>query len=319
MSLRFKSVIATFSACSLLAAASGALGADSAPLVDATGAPAAPALATFGALAPLTLAVNDREAETVRAAGFAAPLNHEAALISAAAPDDEKKGPPEEDCDLLKHWEAQIELGVNGSSGNSENFNVRAGFNAKRTTNRNETVYTALYTYATSDGTSTRNRFDTQLRNDFLLGPDSPWSLFAQGKFEYDEFQDWKYRTQLFGGVGYAFIKDDTFLLRGRVGAGVTKEFGSGRNEFIPEGLVGIDFNWNLSKATKYFAVGEFYPSFENSSDYRLLGRTGLEIIVDPELKLSLKLGVEDRYNSNPGGDRKKNDVEYFIALALAF
>lgn len=271
---------------------------------------------SFAHFSPLVLAESPSESDALALLGLAAPLDHAAALGLKA---DEEKKAPAEDGELFKHWDSQIELGVNGSSGNSENFNIRAGFISKRVTDRNETLFGVLYTYATSDGTSTRNRFEAALRNDFLLAPDSRWSLFAQGKFEYDEFQDWKYRTQLFGGVGYAFIKDDVFLLRGRLGAGATKEFGSSRNEFIPEGLVGVDFDWKITKATRYFALGEFYPSFENSSDYRLLGKTGLEIMVDPELKLSLKMGVEDRYNSNPGGDRKKNDVDYFIALGLAF
>jgi len=42
-------------------------------------------------------------------------------------------------------------------------------------------------------------------------------------------------------------------------------------------------------------------------------------ILVDPELNMSLRLGVENRYNSNPGGNDKKNDLDYFLALVWAF
>ncbi|MGD9689276.1 MAG: YdiY family protein [Phycisphaerales bacterium] len=226
---------------------------------------------------------------------------------------------PEEDADLLAHWKLQAEAGINGSSGNSENFNLRLGLNAARKTDRNETAAKVLYQYATDGGNSTQNRFETELRNDFLLAKDSPWSMFALGRFEYDEFQDWKYRTQLFGGPGYAFIRTDDMLLRGRVGAGFTKEFGGRRNELIPEGLVGVDFQWKITDRTRFTTTGEFYPSFEDSSQYRMLGRAALEIMVDPDLNLSLRIGIEDRYNSAPGPGRNRNDVDYFLTLGIAF
>jgi hypothetical protein len=47
--------------------------------------------------------------------------------------------------------------------------------------------------------------------------------------------------------------------------------------------------------------------------------QAGYEVIVDPESNFSLKLGLEDRYNSNPGGDRKKNDLLYFASLVTGF
>jgi hypothetical protein len=47
--------------------------------------------------------------------------------------------------------------------------------------------------------------------------------------------------------------------------------------------------------------------------------KAGWEIVVDPEVNMTLKLGVEDRYNDNPGPDRKKNDIEYFALLAWSF
>jgi len=242
----------------------------------------------------------------------------EIGAASAASPSAAK--PSAEDGDLLAYWSRRVELGVNGSDGNSENFNLRAGAEFERVTDRHETLVGLLYSYATSDGDSTKNRLEAQGKSDFLLGPSSPWSVFVQGKFEYDEFQRWKYRTQTFGGLGYAFVKEEWRLVRGRVGSGVQHEFGKdARNEFIPEGLLGLDVEWKATERTSLFAMAEYYPSFEHAGDYRALARAGLEVLVDPALRMSLRLGVEDRYNSQPGAGKARNDVEYFITLSFAF
>jgi hypothetical protein len=69
-------------------------------------------------------------------------------LQPAAAP---AKAAPTDPDSFLKGWKGSIEGGINGSTGNSENFNVRAGLGAKRTTSAMETSAALTYTWATSE------------------------------------------------------------------------------------------------------------------------------------------------------------------------
>jgi putative salt-induced outer membrane protein YdiY len=220
--------------------------------------------------------------------------------------------------DFFSGWKGNVELGANGSAGNSENLSIRGGIGGKRVTEHMETTAKLDYGYANNDGKKTKSRGQFEARNDWFL-KDSKWSIFALGRIEYDELQDWDWRLSAFVGPGYTFIKNEKYLLRGRVGAGVTKEIGGSRNELIPEGLVGADFDWQITKNTKFFSTAEVYPSLQDFSEYRALARAGIEVLLDESAKLTLKLGVEDRYQSEPGPSKKKNDVDYFAVISWNF
>ncbi len=226
--------------------------------------------------------------------------------------------PPEDYPSWLDGWKGTVEAGINGSAGNTEVFNLRAAFAAERVTQKMKTTTSTVYTRATESGAVTKNRWELNARNDWNLGK-SPWIVFAQGRLEYDDFQDWDWRLTLAGGVGYKLIDTQRTSLIGRVGLGTSKEFGGSQNAWIPEGLLGVDFSHQITERQKIFGMVEYYPSLKNFPRYRLLARAGYEILVDPSVNMFLKIGAEDRYDSNPGDDKKKNDVDYFLTLGWAF
>jgi putative salt-induced outer membrane protein YdiY len=227
--------------------------------------------------------------------------------------------PPPAPDSFFEGWTGGVELGLNGSSGNTERMNVRAGLTAERKTEETETTFGFVYSYATDDGDESENRAQVDLRNDWLLGKDSPWRIYALGRIEYDTFQDWDWRTSAFVGVGYQFIKTEKTSLIGRVGIGASKEFGGDDNRITPELNFGADFEHKFTDTQKMFASLDYYPSLLNFSDYRLVGKAGYEILLDAESGLSLKLGVEDRYDSSPGEDSNRNDIDYFALMVFKF
>lgn len=239
------------------------------------------------------------------------------AVTTQAAKADAKEAPPEP-ATIWDGWKYNVDLGLNGSAGNSEALNFRVGAGAKRISKEMETQLAVVYSYATNKGTKSTSRGETSLRNDWNLG-DGPWSIFAIAKAEYDEFQAWDWRVTLVAGPGYAFIKNDTTLLKGRVGLGVSREIGGQDNIWTPELDLGVDFSHKLSERTKIFATVDYYPSLKRFTDYRVVGKAGIEIMVDPELNLALKIGAEDRYQSKVALGSKKNDIDYFAVLSLAF
>lgn len=239
-----------------------------------------------------------------------------AAATPPAAPPPPPK-PPEPDS-FWSGWKHSVDVGLNGSEGNSENLSVRGGIKIKRTVAAMETSADAGYIYNSSNGVKDKSRFEANIRNDWLF-KETNWGLFAQGKAEYDEFQNWDYRLSTFIGPSYTFIKDDATLLRGRIGAGFTKEFGGDNNAIMPEGLLGFDFEHKFTDRQSVYASGDYLPNFQDINEYRLNGKAGYKIIVDPESKMNLQLGVADRYDSRPGPGTKKNDVEYFVTVGWEF
>lgn len=245
------------------------------------------------------------------------------AAISTAAPAQDTENATAETLDptptgFFQGWTGSAEAGLSGASGNTERFNFRTGLNLSRETEEMVTTFGAVYSYANDDGSETENRARFNARNDWLL-PDSPWRIFAQAGVEYDEFQDWDLRYTVFAGGGYEFIDNDTTTLLGRIGVGGSYEQGGQNEEFTPEGLLGLDLAHQLTERSKITATAEYYPSFDDLTEFRAIARASYEVLVDPEMNLTLKLGAENRYDSDPGAGFKRNDLDYFATLVWAF
>ncbi len=223
---------------------------------------------------------------------------------------------PADPASFWKGWKWNAEFGLNGSDGNSETLNFRAGLSGKRETSKYDTTVGFIYNYGAEDGHKSKDRFEANIRNDWKLN--APWRLFAQGKVEYDYFQNWDWRWSAYGGVGYEFIKNDKTLLLGRVGVGASQEIGGSENKIVPEGLLGLDYTHKLNERNDIFANVDFYPALDDFGPYRFVAKAGWQIVVDEKSNMSLKLGVEDRYDSTPEG-RKRNDVDYFVMLVFSF
>jgi len=216
-----------------------------------------------------------------------------------------------------KIWEGSIELGLNGSEGNSQTLNLRGGAKLKRKTEIN--VFSAEIDYRkdSADSVETANKAYLDWRYEHLLGK-SPWTWFLHGTLDHDEFQAFDLRVAVDSGLGYRFIKNDSTLLTGRVGGGTSREFGGPDDAWVPEGVLGLELEHRLSKRHKLVASAEYRPDVSDFTDYRLINKASWEILLDEAMHLSAKLGVTERYDSTPQG-RKPNDLDYSIVLLWSF
>lgn len=212
-------------------------------------------------------------------------------------------------------WNLELSLGLSGSRGSTDSDNVRAGFTANRETNRNIFNLNLTYKYANEDSSDTENRFVGLARNDWKLGDDSPWSLFAEGEYEYNKFQNFENRLRGAGGVGYRIIGDENATLRARVGAGYTYSFGDIDDGFA-NGLVGLDFETKVTENQTLVTSVTYYPNFDDTDEYRLVSTAAYSIALNDKGNLSLLLGVENRRDSQAD---PKSDTDYFVLLVYGF
>lgn len=261
----------------------------------------------------------DQPADQVAEPTAEAGAEDAAAASPAAEAEPPEPTEPAPKLSFWNGWKRTVDLGVIGSDGNSETFGARGAFGMQRTTDYMETTVGLSYVYSSDNGEKTKSRGELTGRNDWFFGKESRWGFFAEGKAEYDEFQDWDWRLSGFIGPSYAFIRNEKTLLRGRVGVGGSYELGGDDNGFQPELLLGLDFEHAFNDRNKVFATVEYLPSLSEFPEYRLNSKAGWEILVDEKSGANLKLGVVDRYDSNPGDGFKKNDIEYFVTLGWAF
>lgn len=216
-----------------------------------------------------------------------------------------------------KIWSGGGEVGVNGADGNSQLFTVRAGLHAQRKTADNLLVTDFLYTYAKQNGAITQDQALFNARDEILFAA-TPWSLFAATNIEYDNLRAYNFLVGVYGGVGYQLIDDDAVNWRVRAGAGAVRQIGGPADRWVPEMVFGTDFNWKISDRQSFLTVVDYYPRIDNWNQFRVRARAAYQILLDPEYGVVLRLGVQNRYDSDPGL-AKRNDLTYFATLGFAF
>jgi hypothetical protein len=217
-------------------------------------------------------------------------------------------------------WKGGVELGANGSQGNSDVLSLRLGANADRRTERNLFHMDFLYTLSRQDGATRQDQALLNLRDE-LLFPGSPYSLFSATQLEYDQFRAYDLQVGSYLGVAYRWVKTDATLFKTRVGAGAVRQMdlsGTAPSRWVPEAVVGGDWNHRFTDRQGFVSSLDVFPNLSQIGQFRVRARAGYEIVLAPEYGMVLRLGVQDRYDSSPG-PAKRNDVNYFTTLLFKF
>ncbi|MEO1130500.1 MAG: DUF481 domain-containing protein [Planctomycetota bacterium] len=254
----------------------------------------------------------ERVVTIVRPEGVPEPSPETEALVSPAEPEIEERE------SLLDAWNFTAEAGLNGSEGNTERLNLRLGVAAERDVAESFSRLSLTFVYATESGEKTESKFTVRGRHDWKF-EGSPWRAFVQGSAIRDEFQDWDWEVQAHGGFGYAFIENDSTLFLGRFGGGASRQFGGENTSIRPEGLLGLDFNHNFNERHGFVSSITYFPRLDDFNEFRLHAMAAYNVALDDSGNLNFRIGIEDRYDSEPGGDSKRNDLDYFALLVYAF
>lgn len=218
---------------------------------------------------------------------------------------------------LPKLWCGGVEFGLSGSEGNAQNFKMRLAGNAKRTTPDDIFSLDTLYTFAEVAGRRNENRWLSNGRYEWLFR-DTPWSVYTDGSLELNEFRPYDFRVASHVGLGYQFVKTASCSIRGRAGAGASREFGGPAEEWIPEAQLGGDFEFRLSGRQKIVGSVDYYPDIGEWGKFRIVAKASYEILVDPDWNVTLKFGAQDIYDNHSRGG-KFNDLDYFATLLWKF
>lgn len=215
-------------------------------------------------------------------------------------------------------WNTKLNLGLNVSSGNTDQIGLASTIVSRRTTPTSELTLDAGYFYSNEDGDDTENKFTAGVLHDWLL-KDSKWLIFADARYDFDEFKSFDHRFATHAGLGYRLIDKEKMKLTLRGGAGIAKEFGSDRNEIIPEALAGLDFWWQIAEKQSLEISHRFYPDLTDGGEFRTLTTAGWRLALDRGNGLSFTINALHEYVSDvdPGVD--KSDLKLFAGISYEF
>lgn len=215
-------------------------------------------------------------------------------------------------------WKFSLGLALTGSDNESQsNWDLRVSGSAKRESETDRTSVTAEYYFQTANSVNTDNNLLVQGLQEWF-SKETRWELFAQGNYQYDEFQEWEQRVGAYVGPGYRLFEGAPLELKIRAGAGASYEFPT--SSWTPEALIADELVWTIDERSKLKQGFEIYPDFDNLGEYRFIARLEYEIALNAKGDLKGTIGARDEYDSyvEPSGD-SSNDLKVYAGIKLDF
>ncbi len=213
----------------------------------------------------------------------------------------------------LAPWERSFQVGISGSSGNAETLSFQLGTDWKRKVESSELDISVVYNKAENAGMETKN--NGLLNVDYQrLFAESRWAAFLKNAVEYDKFKAFDLRWAVNAGATYHVLQDEGLKLDLRFGSGTSTEFGGPDNRWVPEAVLGGDYEHQWTPQQKFKLTWDYFPDWSDIGNYRIVSKASWELMLDKPRNLSFKISLIERYDSTPH-DRLPSDLDYAFVL----
>jgi putative salt-induced outer membrane protein YdiY len=130
----------------------------------------------------------------------------------------------------------------------------------------------------------------------------------------YDDIADVDYRVTVGPGVGVYLVKSDKTSLSVEAGPSyVWQQVARVRDDYIAV-RAAERFDQKLGTA-KIWQSAEYLPKADDFGDYFINGELGAEAAMTT--RVNLKIVLQDKYNSTPADDLKKNDMTLVAGISI--
>jgi len=238
-----------------------------------------------------------------------APEAIEVATFGEMAPVPPPDAPPPS-----AKWTGRAELGLNGSSGNSDRFNANAGVSTLRTGLVDRLTLYLRGQYEESNGDRSKNEVIGGARYERDLSP----RLFAYTRLEleYDEFENLDFRSTLAGGLGYFLIRNPRQDLKIRGGLAYQhEEFGDGSSDDKPLAEAGYDYRLDVRQWLRFNSTLTYFVDPTNVDDWRATAENAAEVPITATQGWKLRFGVRNELDSDPLPGIESLDTTYYMGL----
>ncbi|MFU7528372.1 DUF481 domain-containing protein [Qipengyuania sp. ASV99] len=248
---------------------------------------------------------------------------YETQLAEAKAAQEEAQVAEIRDAGLFENWSGRGELGAFRATGNSSNTGVTAGLNLNREGIKWRHRVTGRVDYQRANGVTTREQFLVRYEPNYNISDD--FYVYALAQYERDRFQGFSGRYAVSGGIGYKVLNEEGLNLSLKAGPAYrVTEFVDGRSESRIAGLIGVDFDWDITDKLKLThdtsAVAEAGGAAiaiidSNNTSIDLV--TGLNAQINSSLAARLSYAIE--YDSNPPPGAVQTDTLSRVTLIYDF
>ena len=259
----------------------------------------------------------------IRADGPLAPVSGEPEAPAATPPPGTATAaPPQAVADdaasgWFADWDRRISAGFSAARGSASSTEASVALRLARENAQQRSLLESAFLFARADGETAKNEYFAAASQDWLMAQ-SPWFLFAKGRYDFDDFTAWDHRLQAAGGVGRELVQGETFELRARLGAGATRTIG-GEDNLVPEGFAELESDWQLTDTQHLHASTELVPDLSEFGEYRWISEAAWTVELTGSGQLGLEVGTRNDYDSDPPADDPHNELTYYGRIGYDF
>lgn len=214
-------------------------------------------------------------------------------------------------------WTGNGALGYVSTSGNTDTSSLGLDFTVSRRPTPWGLEIFGLYNTADTDGVTTAERYLLGIRGTRELN--DRWTLFAGLSGEKDEFAGFDMRTVVEAGATYKAVDNGTIFLAFDGALTYTDE-----NRVPPAAdvsylgaLAAVHFGWQISETARLTEDLNYYPNFDEGSDWRMDSITALEASLTD--LFGLRMSYEWRYRNEPIDGNDDTDTTTKMSLVFKF
>jgi len=218
---------------------------------------------------------------------------------------------------FMRGWKRRIDIGLTGERDSDNTVSLTIGWQFSYKDQFTRWRLNGRYFYnADDDDGDDDNNATADLRRDWLM-PGSRWFYSLGGRYQFDDFEAWKHRITLLSGPGLHLIETDKHAFDVIVGPAFTREFGTS-NANKAEGVVLVSYDWTISKRQSIDLDNLYsYEFVPDGQEWRNLTTLAWALRVTEHPAMSVSLGIQNQYDSNPDPGDDSNDFKYFLTLGL--
>jgi len=214
----------------------------------------------------------------------------------------------------LQIWNTELELGLVATSGNTDDQNLKLRADSQGDFADFRHHLHLDYLRSSKDGSTTAQKLYGFYQADYKL-LDETSSIFGRASYDDDRFSGFKYQSELTAGYSRQLLDSEVMTLSGDVGLGL-RVTGLDTGEKEDEGIIRLagKYTWLVSDNSAFQQL----LSTEIGTD-TTVSRSDSSITATINSRLSMKLALTVKHNSEVPVDRKNTDTETSVTLVYGF
>ncbi len=217
---------------------------------------------------------------------------------------------------LQEHgWKSTVHFGASISQGNSENSLITAGFTLDKKRGQNE--YFARLSYAYGKDSGNLSKDEILASASWKRVNSSDYYTGIRMDYRKDELADISHRMGATLLEGMFLIKEENIWLAPEVGIGFSSQKISNDRSESMNFYAGVHSEFKLNEKTRLYENFSIFSPVDQMENFWIYGEVGIETILSD--RISLKLFIQDQYESSPAAGRKHNDLRFITSIEYRF